>query len=428
MTDSGPYSQNVELVGYHDLEGRPGLKLALHRAEGRSYLYVASLWDSGWSILDITEPGDPRFVRWIEGPPNTWTIQIQVAEGRMITSLEHVPSGWGGGSDPPPEEGFLIWDLSDPEDPRRLGHWEGGAEGTHRNYYGGGRYVHATTTLPGFDGHVYAVVDIDDPTAPRLVGKWWMPGQHREGGESFTPLDQERISSGAPFRDPAGAPWQAISLHGAPYPAGDRVYAPWMRGGLVILDGSDPANPTPISTLPLYPPLGSSIALHTAMPLPERQLVVVNSEALNERCAEPLNFAGIVDVSDETDPILTSLFPLPEVPEGYPYDDFCQKGGRFGPHNQHQPQDQPHLQPVGDYIYLTYFNAGLQIFDISNPRTPRIAGYYIPEDPEERIGPLPTDLVTQVEDVLVDDRGYAYITEKNSGIRILRFSPPGTAR
>jgi hypothetical protein len=199
-----------------------------------------------------------------------------------------------------------------------------------------------------------------------------------------------------------------------------------MRGGLVILDGTDPTNPTPISTLAMYPPLGSSIALHTAMPLPERRLVVVNSEALNERCAEPLNFAGIVDVADDADPILTSLFPLPEVPEGYPHDDFCQKGGRFGPHNQHQPQDQPHLQPVGDYIYLTYFNAGLQIFDISNPRTPHIAGYYIPEDPEERIGPLPTDLVTQVEDVLVDDRGYAYITEKNSGIRILRFDPPAT--
>ena len=425
MTSSDPYSENVELVGYHDLEGRPGFKLAFHRANERCYLYTASLWHSGWSILDVTEPGEPRFVRWIDGPPNTWTIQLQVADGLMITSLEHIPPGWGGGENPPPEEGFLIWDLADPEDPKRLGHWKGGAQGTHRNFYGGGRYVHAATTLPGFEGHVYGVVDIDDPTDPRLVGRWWLPGQHVAGGEQYPAFDEAKLTSGAAFGAKSGTPLHALSLHGAPYPDGDRVYAPWMRGGLIIFDGSDPEAPKPISTFSAYPPLGSSIALHTAVPLRDRNLVVINSESLYERCAEPLNFAAIVDIADETDPLLTSIFPLPDVPEGAPYPDFCEKGGRFGPHNQHQPQGQPHLQPVGDYIYLTYFNAGLQIFDISNPRTPRIAGYYIPEDPEERIGPLPTDLVTQVEDVLVDDRGYAYISEKNSGIRVLRFNPPG---
>ena len=74
-----------------------------------------------------------------------------------------------------------------------------------------------------------------------------------------------------------------------------------------------------------------------------------------------------------------------------------------------------------NHIYLTYFNAGLQIFDISDPYFPRIAGYYIADDPTTRRGPLPTDLVTQAEDVLVDRRGYAYVTDKNAGVSILRF-------
>src|SRR5262249_30506184 len=113
--------------------------------------------------------------------------------------------------------------------------------------------------------------------------------------------------------------------------------------------------------------------------------------------------------------------PNPDVPDGYPTPSFCSKGGRFGPHNQHQPQGHPSLEPIGDVLYLTFFNAGLQVFDISDPYTPRIAGYYIPDDPETRRGPLPTELVTQVEDVIVDRRGYAYITEKNSGVTILRF-------
>ncbi|MDP2710454.1 MAG: hypothetical protein Q8O56_04485 [Solirubrobacteraceae bacterium] len=425
--DGGAFAEHIELVGYHDLDGRPGFKLALHESGGRYYLYVAALWDSGWSILDVTDPQRPQLVRWLAGPANTWTIQVQVADGLMVTSLEHIPGGWGGDADPPPEEGLLIWDLSDPADPQRIGHWRSGLSGTHRNFYGGGRYIHATTTQPGFDGHIYGVVDIEDPTAPRLVGRWWMPGQHVAAGETYGPVDEARGTKGAPYESAPGARLPALSLHGGPYPAGERIYAPWMRGGLVILDGSDPADPRLVSRLAVHPPLGSTIALHTAVPLLDRGIVVINSEALNERCAEPLNFAGIVDVSDEQDPILISLFPLPEVPAGYPHAGFCEKGGRFGPHNQHQPQGQPQLRPVGDFIYLTYFNAGLQVYDISDPRRPRIAGYYIPEDPPQRRGALPTELVTQVEDVLVDDRGFAYITEKNSGVRILRFAGEGSA-
>lgn len=422
MTPTEAYSENVEFVGYDDLDGRSGFKLALHEANGRFYLYVAALWHSGWSIVDVTDPRSPRFVRWIEGPPNTWTIQVQVAEGRMITSLEHIPAGWGGGEATPPEEGFLIWDLADPEDPQRVGHWRGGARGTHRNYYAGGRYVHATATLPGFDGHLYAIVDIDDPEHPRLVGRWWWPGQHTAGGESFSDRDAGKRVRQRPYILDSGAAHPVISLHGGPYVAGDRVYAPWMRAGMVILDIGDLTDPRYVGSLDVSPPLGSSIAMHSAIPLPDRNLVIVNSEALNERCAEPLNYAGLVDISDETDPVLISLFPVPDVPEGYPHATFCEKGGRFGPHNQHQPQEQPILAPVGDIVYLTYFNAGLQIFDISRPAAPRIVGHYIPPDPAERRGVLPTELVTQVEDVLVDRRGYAYFSEKNSGVTIVRYT------
>jgi hypothetical protein len=422
MTAHAPFARNVEYVGYDDLDGRSGFKLALHEANDRFYLYVAALWHSGWSIVDVTEPTEPRFVRWIPGPPNTWTIQVQVADGKMITALEHIPAGWGGDPDPPPQEGFLIWDLADPEDPKQIGHWHSGAAGTHRNYYDGGRYVHATTTLPGFDGHVYGIVDIDDPEDPQLIGRWWWPGQNKGDGEEFTQRDADKRTKNRPYVLASGVAHPAVSLHGGSYPDGNRVYAPWMRAGLVILDIEDLTQPQFLGSLDISPPLGSSIAMHSAIPLPGRDLVVVNSEALNERCQEPLNYAGIVDVSDPSDPVLISLFPVPEPPEGYPHATFCDAGGRFGPHNQHQPQNQPVLQEVGNLIYLTYFNAGLQVYDISHPQAPRIVGHYIPADPVERRGVLPTDLVTQVEDVLVDRRGYVYFSEKNSGVTIVRYT------
>jgi len=123
-------------------------------------------------------------------------------------------------------------------------------------------------------------------------------------------------------------------------------------------------------------------------------------------------------------PRLISIFPLPEAPEGCAPDHFHQKGGRFGPHNQHQPQHQACLQPSGSFIYLTYFNAGLQVFDISDAQRPTIGGYYIPDDPPKRLGVLPRDLVHQAEDVIVDARGYIYMTEKNSGLYVMEHTPP----
>ena len=67
-------------------------------------------------------------------------------------------------------------------------------------------------------------------------------------------------------------------------------------------------------------------------------------------------------------------------------------------------------------IYLTYFNAGVRIFDIKNPRAPKEVGWFMPPTPIKRHGPLPYDkLVSQTEDVLVDTRGNIYITEQLAG-------------
>jgi hypothetical protein len=163
--------------------------------------------------------------------------------------------------------------------------------------------------------------------------------------------------------------------------------------------------------------------VHTALPLTKRELVVVNSEAIAENCNEPLGYAGIVDIKDEKQPRLMSLFPLPQPPQGAPYRNFCEKGGRFGPHNQHQWQYQDVLLHDEDLVFLTYFNAGLRVFDISDERLPREAGYFVPPDPQARRGLLPkSKLVCQTEDVVVDARGNIYISDKNHGVYVLRVT------
>ena len=396
------YSRHMQAIGYCDLEGRPAFKLALHKAGERWYLYTATFWHPGLNIVEVTDPANPRFVRFIPGPANTWTLQVQIAEARMVTSLERIAPGWGDIPGAPFGEGFEIFDLADPEDPKKLGEFKTGGGGTHRNYFDGGRYVYATSLVEGYDGHILQIVDIEEPANPREVSRWWREGQWLAGGEKGVP--------------------NGTLLHGGAYVRENRAYLPYSAGGFVILDISDKAKPRMVSDLPFSPPFVSFIAVHTSVPLTKRELVIVNSEAISENCEEPLGYCGIVDIKDEKNPRLISLFPQPKPPENAPYRNFCEKGGRFGPHNQHQPQYQSILMQDEDLCYLTYFNAGLRVYDISDERLPREIAWFVPPDPRERRGLLPkSKLVGQTEDVVVDNRGNIFVSDKNHGVYVLRL-------
>lgn len=398
QSSSGYSAHNVELLGYHDLGGKPAFKLAMQEAGGRWYLYLAHLWHRGWSILDVTDPTAPEYVSFVPGPENTWTIQIQVADGKMITALERIAPGWGGKDDEPYSEGFLIWDVSDPRKAWQLGHYRTRSTGTHRNFYDGGSLVHAAGGAPGFDGKIYQIVDISDSGHPRQISSFSLPEQKEAA--------------------PRGG--AKSSLHGPAHVEGDRAYLSYGDGGGIILDISDVHQPRVISRL-AFQGLCSRQGIHTYLPLPRRKLALINDEAIAENGDENLNLAGIVDIADEKQPRLISLFPQPQPPEESGLKNFFDKGGRFGPHNHHHPNHQPCLEDRDDLAYLTYFNAGLRVYDTRDPRAPKEIAHFIPPDPKERIGTKPGKLVAQVEDVLVDRRGCIYISEKNQGIFIFRL-------
>ena len=399
MIPSGYYAQNVEVLGYHDLEGRPAFKLAMQEVNGRWYLYLAHLWHRGWSVLDVTDPTTPQLVTYIPGPENTWTIQIQVAEGKMITALERIAPGWGGVDGQAFAEGFFIFDVSEPTKPRRIGHFQTGSTGTHRNFYDGGNFIHAAAGAPGMAGKIYRIVDIADPAKPREGGQFSLPEQASGAA-----------TSGLKF-----------SLHGPAHIEGTRAYLPYGDGGAIILDISELSRPRMVSQL-AFRGITATQGIHTFLPLPRRRIALVNDEAIRENGDENLNMAGVVDISNESQPRLISLFPLPEPPAETGLNNFYEKGGRFGPHNQHHPNHQACLEERDDMAYLTYFNAGLRIYDIRDPRAPKEIAYFIPPDPKTRIGTKPSQLVAQTEDVLVDRRGCVYISDKNQGIYILKLN------
>ncbi len=153
---------------------------------------------------------------------------------------------------------------------------------------------------------------------------------------------------------------------------------------------------------------------------------MVSSEAHAEGCDEEvMQYVGLVDIKDPTRPRLMSLFPEPVPPLASGFTHFCEKGGRFGPHNTNQEQHNPLIQAQAHLVYYTWFNAGLRVFDVSDPRRPVETAWFVPPTPDRRAGPMPEScLVTQTEDVAVDARGNIYITDKQWGLFILRYTGP----
>ena len=147
----------------------------------------------------------------------------------------------------------------------------------------------------------------------------------------------------------------------------------------------------------------------------------------SEENEEALHYAALIDNKDPSKPRLMSLFPVPRPPKDAPYKDFCDKGGRFGPHNVSQEIHSPDVQKQGNTIYIAYFNAGVRAFDISDPHLPTETGWFIPAerpDAPKYSGPHESP-INWTEDVLVDARGYIYITDDKWGVWILRDSNSG---
>lgn len=251
------------------------------------------------------------------------------------------------------------------------------------------------------EGFIYSTLDIEDPAAPRKVGRWFLPEQFTAGGAT-----------------PPNRP----SHHGPAYPVGTRAYLPYGQGGLVILDISDVSDPRLVSRLDLGGVIEHDPPAHRH-PAPRAGIGAREHRSHRRTDRGAVQLRGIVDISNETAPRLISLLPPPVPDPAAPYPNFNTRGGRFGPHNQHHHQGNPHLFQSDQIVYLTWFNAGLRVYDISDPCLPRGIGWFLPDDPVERRGLLPqTALVTQSEDVLVDARGFAYLTDKNHGLHVVRLT------
>jgi len=416
-------ASKMQAVGYAGLDGHVApFKMAIRKVAEHWYLYTAHSGRGGLSIIDVTDPAQPKLVKFLPGPAGTSSGQVTIHDNLLVWGMAkpytaEQTSGnfaWQRSIEPEApatktyQEGASLYDISDPINPKFLSQWEGHAAGTHRNGYPGGKYAFMSSTAPGFSGNILIIVDVSDPAHPKEAGRWWYPGQ--KDGE--TP-PSNLVSS---FHGPAN-----VSPDGKTISTG---YTP----AIVNLDISDVAHPKLIGQVVMSPPFAEVgiQSVHSVLPLWDRGLLYANSESQRVECKEGLQWAALFDNKNPAKPVLISMLPIPVPPADAPFKDFCDKGGRFGPHNTNQEIHLPDVERPGNLIYLTYFNAGLRVFDIRNPRLPTEVGWFVPPNPEKPMVSQAGQIkVNQTQDVLVDTRGFIYITDSAWGVWILRYTGEG---
>jgi hypothetical protein len=263
-------------------------------------------------------------------------------------------------------------------------------KGIHRMWWAGDKYAYFSVREKGYDGRFMMTADVSDPEHPRIHSRWWYPGQHTAGGEKPS--------------------WEAGPTLRAHHiiPHGNRAYGGYGDGGLFIF-AIDDGHLSLISETSWGHEVGPKTHTHTGLPLPSKNMVVVTDESLADNCQESKKLARVFDITDEKKPVQLGILPEPEG-------DFCERGGRFGPHNLHENRPEAESFRSDDILFLTYFNAGLRVYDVSDRNNFKEIGVFIPEAP---VG----QKAVQINDIYASKDGLIFASDRMSGgIYILRMT------
>ncbi|GKV79228.1 LVIVD repeat-containing protein [Pectobacterium versatile] len=404
------YSRNMRLIGHSDQGGRPdGVQVMVHRG----YAYIGHMVSQGVSIVDVHDAKNPKPAGFIAAPPGTWNIHLQTHDDLLLVvnardlfadasfaeekvyytrsvadtvSTKQQDKSWSAG--------LRIFDISTPDKPREISFLPLDGIGIHRIWYVGGRWAYVSALLDGYSDYIFLTIDLADPQRPEVAGRYWLPGMHTAGGETASWPEGKRYA-----------------LHHAII-SGDTAYGSWRDGGLTLLDVSDRTNPQLISHRNWSPPFGGGT--HTALPLPDRDLLIVLDEAVLDNQEDGEKLIWVFDIREPSNPVSIATFPQPKEA------DYVKKGAHFGPHNLHE--NRPGSFISSSLIFATYQNAGVRAYDISNPYQPKETGALVPAAPDRMVDKRPgRPQIIQSCDVFVDANGIIYSTDYNAGLSIIEY-------
>jgi hypothetical protein len=447
-------SQGLDYVSHEPLQARQTYQMVVHKQGDRWLLYLGHLRGTetnpqtkraepnGSSVVDVTDPAKPRYLRHIPPTPAPWfkgeAVDATGGQHVQLCDGDALPAGRKGRTYLLRNQGAIAQEVLDVTDPLRpsvaaqvvrTAPARDGKLRTHKNYWDcatGQAYL--VGSVAGWTGQIVQIFDLSNPEKPRHIRDFGLPGT-QPGGDSQ--------------RD-AGFSLHEATVHG------DRVYLTYgvnHDGVIQILDRKkliegDP-NPTDAS---LTEPQIARLDLprywgaHSAKPILDipiadyarnkegyrRNFLFVTSEGIDFRCATPRHISFFIDMTDERHPWPVSNFQVPALPAKAGYPDFCDRGV-FGPHSPHATHDARY---EGKLLFLSYFTGGVRVIDMRNPFAPVEVGHFIQKaTPASRViyppNAAPDVLAWPVANTVeVDPRGdYVYVADRpHNGLYVVRIS------
>jgi hypothetical protein len=386
-------ARNMSWIGHSELAGRPdGVQVMVNKG----FAYVGHPFSGGGAtVIDVRDPRNPQPVNFLKVHPRSWSLHFQTFGDLMLVAEEfnfiaHSPEArW---RDADCTAGLRVYDIADAAHPRPIGFMPVEGLGLHRVWWVGERYAYASALLDGFTDHIFICIDLIEPTRPREVGRWWLPGMWQAGGERND--------------------WRGrMALH-HPVVANGIAYCAWRDAGVIVLDVADPSSPKFLGQRNLCPPFGG--ATHTALPLPQRNLLVVADEAMADISVEPQKYLWMFDIRQSSNPVSIAALPLPAD------QDYIAKGGTYGPHNLWE--NRPDAFVSEQRVFATFQNAGVRAYDVTDPFRPRETAFFVPPPPRKLLDPRPgIKPITHCADVYVGNTGLLYVTDYNGGFYVLEY-------
>lgn len=481
--------KNMQLVGTNDLQSRSSYQPTVHKyPDGRYILFAGhhprntagegQLPDilpslnpltgknepNGTSIVDVSDPAHPVYLFHIPvgspvAPPalptNGGAQFTRVCDGSTLPIHDKKVYLLRAFSNSAQE----IWDVTDPSHPvgvRTVAGSNpiiGSLAGTHKNWWEcdtGIAYLvgrRSTDTAAGWrPGNHILIFNLADPANPVFIRDWALDGQ--QPGGVLPPHFTAVPSIHGPISTGPDSDTNPIKGTGATLNRVYFAYGTEENGVMQIVDRSQllSTSPTDFTTAEVGRWVMNPInGAHTSYPLgkitipdftvneegAERDIVVVVSEETNNQCTGPRNLTYFVDVT-EGGPGGSGARPQAYANFGVPESagNFCDRGGRFGPHSTQEEFGPPFYQKLA---FIADFNAGVRAVDIRDPFYPVEVGFYIPATTENTDfrcatinGQKSCLIAIQTNNVATDDRGFIYIVDRaNTGLHILQLTGPG---
>ena len=405
-------SAAFEVLAHVDPGGGYGGDVVLHDqiAYLSSHRGSDTCFAAGVRVFDLHDPRQPRrvatFADGVSAPvlAESWTEKTVVRTvatpsftGTLaVTSVQACSPREGG------FQGFALYDVSRPANPRRLALVRTEPRGSHEIWLqrrGARVYVYTAITASEIrsspDGDTpgepdFRIYDVSDPRSPMEVGGW---GAWKELGLR-------------PF-EPGAGPLDGNFVHSVlGNAAGTRAYLSYWRLGTVILDVSDPTRPRYLGRT-----RGDTANTHSAWLDERRNLLVETHERTGGR---PIFYR----LRGSGDPVALATLTLPRrlLTEGH-------RRGGLSPVSGITLTDSVHDAKLdGTTAYLSWYSQGVVAADISDPTKPKVIARFLPrpgKDPERLLCPDHPCVAVWGMDIGPD---YVVAADMISGLWVLKLN------